>query len=81
MLANKLYTYPILYIKDKKVITIKGNITLPSNTNLKEGNSINKINNYILINLLINIYKENIIRVVIKNKVFKYLYIITIIFH
>ena len=74
MPTNKLYTYPILRIKDKKVITIKGYITLPSNANLKEGNNINKINNYTLISLLINIYKENIVGVVIRDKVLRYLY-------
>ena len=73
MFINKQYTYLILYIKDKEVITIKGYITLLSNINLKEGNSINKINNYIFISLLINVYKENIIGVVIRDKVLRYL--------
>ena len=74
MPINRHYTFPLLYIKDNKVKTIYSYITLLSNINLKENNSINKINNYIFINLLINIYKENIIRVVIRDKVLRYLY-------
>ena len=58
MPANKQYTYLLLCIKDNKVKTISSHITLPSNTDLEEGNSINKINSYTLINLLIKGYKE-----------------------
>ena len=46
MTINKTYTFSILYIKDKEVITINSYITLPNNANLKESNNINKINNY-----------------------------------
>ena len=75
MPINKQYTYLLLYIKDKEVKTINSYITFSSNTNLQEGNSINKINSYILINLLIKGYKEiNKGKVVIKGKVLKYLY-------
>ena len=70
MLINRLYTYPLLNIKDNKVITIYSYITLPSNTNLRGDNNINNINNYILINLLI----KDIEKVVIRGKVLKYLY-------
>ena len=70
MPTNKPYTYPILCIKDKEVITIYSYITLPSNTNLRGDNSINNINNYTLINLLI----KDIEKVVIIGKVFIYLY-------
>ena len=72
MLANRPYTYPLLYIKDNKVITIYSYITLPSNINLKGDNNINNINNYILINLLIKVYKD-IEKVVIRDRVLNYL--------
>ena len=70
MPANRLYTYPFLYIKDNKVITIYSYITLPSNINLRGDNNINNINNYIFINLLI----KDIKKVVIRGKVLIYLY-------
>ena len=73
MPINRLYTYPLLYIKDNKIITIYSYITLLNNINLRGDNSINNINNYIFINLLIKIYKD-IEKVVIKDRVFNYLY-------
>ena len=73
MPINKQYTYLILYIKDKEVTTIYSYITLPSNINLGGDNSINNINNYIFINLLIKVYKD-IKKVVIRDRVLHYLY-------
>ena len=70
MPTNKQYTYLLLYIKDKKVKTINSYITLLNNINLRGDNNINNINNYILINLLI----KDIEKVVIRGKVFIYLY-------
>ena len=73
MPINTLYTYLLLYIKDKEVITIYSYITLPSNINLRGNNNINNINNYILINLLIKVYKD-IDKVIIKDRILNYLY-------
>ena len=69
MPANRPYTYPLLRIKDDEVITTHGRITLPSNTDSRGDNSIDDIDDYTLIDLLI----KDMEKVVVGGKVLTYL--------
>jgi hypothetical protein len=72
MPANKPYTYPLLCIKDKEVETTRGRITLPSNADSGGDDSIDNINNYTLVDLLIKAY-EDMEKVVVGDRVLDYL--------